>query len=359
MGESLAPSSANRGAAAPERARIEIGMLRNGLGSIRNLELLIKSIKVGQKGLFSAVAAVHADCAPMIANALGLAQALLDSGVEQACAERLSSALSTSLTDLERVLASAVAAGRLSVAQRLSLERDLARCARELGSTLPLVSLIERASRPPPVELTPAELVHGSSAERSDPKSISVERCLPPNAGHVGLHVDLEAAKMLVAVGVALVTDGRGADAPAAEGGGAGIAGGAAAVDARSGNAGAVHGRSQHGRDGRQAREGEAGLDGRAAEAPAGEGAPRLPRLGFEVRAGGAPVTTLGFEPAPAARHGQAARAEDAERALVRISALRVSASSVMCAEVAARCLGARFEYDRDAHRVCIYWPLS
>jgi hypothetical protein len=31
----------------------------------------------------------------------------------------------------------------------------------------------------------------------------------------------------------------------------------------------------------------------------------------------------------------------------------------VMCAEVAARSLGGRFEYDRDAHRVCIYWPLS
>jgi len=343
-------------------------MLRNGLGSIRNLELLIKSIKVGQKGLFSAVAAVHADCAPMIANALGLGQALLDSGVEQACAERLSGALSTSLTDLERVLASAVAAGRLSVAQRLSLERDLARCARELGSTLPLVSLIERASRPPPVELTPAELVHGSSAERSDPKSISVERCLATNAAHVGLHVDLEAAKMLVAVGVALVTDGRGADAPVTDG--RGVAGGglsgsglAASADGRPGNTGAVDGRSPHGHEGRPARGGEAGLDGRAVEA-AGDGAPGpLPRLSFEIRAGGAPVTTLGFEPAAAhsgAGRGQPARTEEAtERARVRISALRVSASSVMCAEVAARCLGARFEYDRDAHRVCIYWPLS
>jgi hypothetical protein len=329
MGESLAPSSTNRGAAAPEHARIEIGMLRNGLGSIRNLELLIKSIKVGQKGLFAAVAAVHADCAPMIANAVGLAQALAESGVEPACAERLSSALSTSLTDLESMLAGAVAAGRLSVAQRLRLERDLARCARELGSTLPLVGLIERASRPPPAELTPADLVHASSAERADQKSVSVERSLAPEASNMGLRVDLEAAKMLVAVGVALVIDGHFLERRA-----------------RDGQGPDGHGLGDDERDGSP--EGGPSLDG-AAEA--------RPRLGFEVQPNGALVTTVKL--GPAAASPRAAPAPSEERARVRIAALRISSSSVMCAEVAARSLGARFEYDRDAHRVCIYWPLS
>jgi hypothetical protein len=296
MGESLAPSSANRGAAAPERARIEIGMLRNGLGSIRNLELLIKSIKVGQKGLFAAVAAVHADCAPMIADAVALAEALADAGVDRGCADRLSNALSTSLTDLESMLATAVNAGRLSVAQRLKLERDLARCARELGSTLPLVSLIERASRPPPVELTPADLIHASSAERADQKSVNVERRLLPTAAQVGVRVDLEAAKMLVAVGVALVMDGS----P------------------------------------------ETRLE-----------------LGFDVQPTGALVTTVELVRASTAQRAAAPKAEEPEPACVRIAAVRTAASSVMCAEVAARSLGGRFEYDRDAHRVCIYWPLS
>jgi hypothetical protein len=311
MGESLAPSSANRGAPAPEHARIEIGMLRNGLGSIRNLELLIKSIKVGQKGLFAAVAAVHADCAPMIANAVGLAKALADSGVERGCAERLSNALSTSLTDLESMLATAVDAGRLSVSQRLKLERDLARCACELGSTLPLVSLIERASRPPPDELTPADLVHASSAERSDQKSVDVARRLSPEVAHVGLRVDLEAAKMLVALGVALVMDGVAPDGNISGGSGSG------------------------GKPGAQ------------------------PRLGFEVQPGGALTTTVSLGPAAAAPHSEPAKGADGDRGSVRVSALRVSTSSVMCAEVAARSLGARFEYDRDAHKVCIYWPLS
>jgi hypothetical protein len=336
MGESLAPSSTHRGAAAPERARIEIGMLRNGLGSIRNLELLIKSIKVGQKGLFAAVAAVHADCAPMIANAVGLAQALADAGVEHACAERLSSALSTSLTDLENMLSVAVRAGRLSVAQRLRLERDLARCALELGSTLPLVGLIERASRPPPAELTPADLIYASSAERADQKSVSVERSLAPEASQVGLHVDLEAAKMLVAVGVALVMDGHFIERRARDG----------------------RGRDGHDDDGGDG----PWLDAHALGNPLEGGAEMRPRLGFEVQPDGALVTTVELGPATRAlgtATSGAASAQGQERARVRIAALRISSSSVMCAEVAARSLGARFEYDRDAHRVCIYWPLS
>ncbi len=324
MGESLAPSSASQGAIEAAPPRIEIGVLRNGLGSIRNLELLIKSIKVGQKGLFAAVSAVHADCAPMIANAVGLARALIGNGVDAGCAERLSNVLSTSLTDLERMLACVVASGRLSVAQRLKLEGDLSRCARELSSTLPLVTLIERAARPRPLELTPVELVHASSAERSEEKSVTVYRAPSASASQCSLNVDLEAAKTLVALAVALVLDGN----------------------------------------------------------PDGH-----PRLGFELKSGGTPVSTVSLAPggpapgslapggiSPAsqplagrvpARPGDgppassSAAAEDGQGARLRIVPLRLSAPSVLCAEVAARRLGARFEYAREARRVCIYWPMS
>jgi hypothetical protein len=186
-----------------------LGVLRNGLGSIKNLELLIKSIKVGQRGLFAAVSAVHADCAPMIAQAVALGRGLSALGVEAGCSDRLSSALSLGLTDLERRLASSVEPGRLSTARRLELERDLARCARELGSTLPLISLIERASRPRPHELTPVEIVHASSAERSDEKRVPVYKLPSPSAEQYSLGVDLEAAKTLVALAVSLVSDGN------------------------------------------------------------------------------------------------------------------------------------------------------
>lgn len=292
MGESYAPSSASPGAVAPPPPRLELGMLRNGLGSIRNLELLIKSIKVGQKGLFSAVTAVHADCAAMIADATALAASLSEMGVDAVCAERLSSALATSLRELESMLAGAVESGRLSVSQRLKLERDLARSGRELSSTLPLVSLFERTCRPRPLELTPVELVHASSAERSEQKSVAVYRVPSPSAATTSLNVDLEAAKTLVAIGVALVIDGN----------------------------------------------------------PEGR-----PRLGFELR-DGVPVSVISLAPE---RAGAAPGAGSQQAAPLHITPLRLSSPSVLCAEVAARRLGGRFEYAREARRVCIYWPLS
>jgi hypothetical protein len=267
-----------------------LGVLRNGLGSIRNLELLIKSIKVGQKGLFAAVSAVHADCAPMIAHALALGRGLSELSVDPGCAERLSSALGTCLTGLERMLASSVESGRLSTARRLELERDLARCARELSSTLPLVSLIERASRPRPLELTPVELVHASSAERSDEKSVAVFKGPSPSAAQCSLSVDLAAAKTLVALAVALVMEGN----------------------------------------------------------PEG-----TPRLGFELQPGGVPVSCVWLGPA------KSGEPPGVGATCSYVPALRLSAHSALCAEVAARSLGGRLEYARDARRVCIYWPMS
>lgn len=321
MGESDAPSSASPGAIEPASPRIELGMLRNGLGSIRNLELLIKSIKVGQKGLFAAVSAVHADCGAMIADATALSGALIEMGVDAGCAARLSDALTNSLRDLESMLAAAVESGRLSVSQRLKLERDLSRSGRDLSATLPLVSLFERTCRPRPLELTPVELVHASSAERSEQDSVLVYKVPSPKAAAVSLNVDLEAAKTLVALGVALVMDGK----------------------------------------------------------PEGR-----PRLAFELRAGDVPVSviSLGPErpgaPAPsrpaAGRPGSApaplregapqagaspAPATAADVGYLNIVPMRLSAPSLQCAEVAAQRLGGRFEYDREARRVCIYWPLS
>lgn len=319
MGERYAPSSASPGAIEPVPPRIELGMLRNGLGSIRNLELLIKSIKVGQKGLFAAVSAVHADCAAMIADATALSAALSEMGVDASCAEGLSNALANSLRDLESMLAGAVQSGRLSVSQRLKLERDLSRSGRDLSSTLPLVSLFERTCRPRPLELTPVELVHASSAERSEPNGIAVYKVPSPSAAATSVSVDLEAAKALVAIGVALVIDGN----------------------------------------------------------PEGH-----PRLGFELRADGAPVSVISLGPekalaAPSRAPVAAAPSRDGsprnglgqgslapgslapDAGYLHIMPLRLSGPSVLCAEVAARRLGGRFEYTREARRVCIYWPLS
>jgi hypothetical protein len=259
----------------------ELGTLNNGLGSIRNLELLLKSIKVGQKGLFAAVAAVHADCGPMIASAGFLSDALTGVGADPECARCLSDLLRASLTNLEEVLAVAVRSGRLSVAQRLKLEHDLSRIGSDLGAALSLVGLMERASRPRPVELTAAGLVHAASSERCEQKGVSTALSLPAGLSERGLQVELDAARMLLALGVALVV----------------------------------------------------------------EGSPRATALvSFAWPAGGEAVTTItvgaGTQPG-----------------LVRWVPARLVPASLLCAQVASRSTGGRFEYSPEAQRVCIYWP--
>lgn len=211
MGESPAPSSAFSRLAEIPPAALELGTLKNGLGSIQNLELLLKSIRVGHKGLFAAVAAVHADCAPMIASARALLSPLTCLGGDADCARRLTGVFSDTLIELEAVLATAVESGRLSVSQRLSLERELARASQQLCAGLKLVGLMERAARPAPAEPTPIELVHGASAERIEGKGRCVEACvvLPAGSAGSGLGVDLDAAKWLVALAVALVIEGQ------------------------------------------------------------------------------------------------------------------------------------------------------
>ena len=192
---------------APELPGVDLGPLRNGLGALENLALLLRSIKVGQKSLFAAVAAVHADCAPMIASVVAAREELALAGIDVGCARRLCDALAANLRDLEGTLAHTVGSGRLSVSERLKLEVEIPRAARELGATLPLVALLDRASRAKRLEPTPAELIHDGDSEEADAVVVHVTGT---EAAHgITLHVDLEAAKLIVAVGVSLVVHGQ------------------------------------------------------------------------------------------------------------------------------------------------------
>jgi hypothetical protein len=185
---------------------VELGPLRNGLGSIRNLQLILGSIKVGQKGLYSAVAAVHADCAEMIASLASLSDALIRRGTSAQDAQPVIDALHTCVTRLEAALERAVQSGRLSAARRLALEQALPGLVEELGGTLPLVALLDRAARPRPLDASPVDWIHASSSETSLDEAVPAIFVAPadqPDTG--GLNVDLAAAKTLIVLGVALV----------------------------------------------------------------------------------------------------------------------------------------------------------
>ncbi|HEU4581280.1 MAG TPA: hypothetical protein VFS67_23640 [Polyangiaceae bacterium] len=190
-------------ALAPEL--VELGPLRNGLGSVRNLQLILSSIKVGQKGLFSAVAAVHEDCDEMIGSLGALNEALVRRGTTPEAAQPIVEALRSTLTRLQSALRRAVESGRLSAARRLALEQALPGLVDELSGTLPLVGLLDRAARPRPIDATPVEWIHSSSSEAAGAEAIPAIFVAPADVPEGGLSVDLAAAKTLLVLGVALV----------------------------------------------------------------------------------------------------------------------------------------------------------
>lgn len=190
-------------ALAPEL--VELGPLRNGLGSVRNLQLILSSIKVGQKELFSAVAAVHEDCDEMIGSLGALNDALVRRGTTADAARPVVEALRTALTRLQAALQRAVESGRLSAARRLALEQALPGLVEELTGTLPLVALLDRAARPRPIEATPVEWIHTSSSDAPGTEAIPAIFVAPADVPEGGLGVDLAAAKALLVLGVALV----------------------------------------------------------------------------------------------------------------------------------------------------------
>jgi hypothetical protein len=185
---------------------VELGPLRNGLGSVRNLQLILGSIRVGQKGLYSAVVAVHADCAAMIASLEGLSEALVRRGTTPDAAKPLIDALHGCVSRLETALGAAVQNRRLSAARRLSLEQALPGLVEELGGILPLVALLDRSARPRPLETSPIAWIHASSSEGQSLEAVPAIFVAPPDVPDGGgISVDLAAAKTLIVLGVALV----------------------------------------------------------------------------------------------------------------------------------------------------------
>jgi hypothetical protein len=184
---------------------VELGPLRNGLGSLRNLQLILSSIRVGQKGLYSAVVAVHADCAAMIASLEGLSEALVRRGSGADAVRPLVDALRSSVARLEAALATAVETRRLSAARRLALEQALPGLVEELGGALPLVALLDRSARPRPLETSPIAWIHASSTDGLNQEAVPAIFVTPSDVPDAGISVDLVAAKTLIVLGVALI----------------------------------------------------------------------------------------------------------------------------------------------------------
>jgi hypothetical protein len=269
-------------------------VLRNALGSIRNLERSLRSIRVGPRALFAAVSAVHGDLADARVSVCALGQSLVSFGADAGCCDELSGYVGASLADLEAATGCVVAGGKLSVSQRLALEPALAAAAVDLEAALPLCALLHRTAQGVAAAPAPVGLLHRCNAQGP---VIVASLCLSAQAERGSLPVDLDSARMLLTLGVALVAD-------RSPPGGLSISFDAGSPDAGSGeSSGAERGRHRR------------------------------------------PTTVV--------------RAESTTGEVVRVAAVPVAGATLRCAHAAALGLGVQLEFDADRRGVCIYWPVS
>lgn len=140
--------------------KLDLGTLRNGLGSLQNLERLLKSVRVAPRLLEPAVAAVHADCGPLLVAASALAPALEARGIEPDCARALGAFVIARVEQLQAELGPPRVHGKaLPVAARLRLERETTRVTRDLEAALPLIELLDQVTQGRTSSMTVSELM--------------------------------------------------------------------------------------------------------------------------------------------------------------------------------------------------------
>lgn len=196
------PSSTERGPGS-EQLEAARGAVRDALGAIRNVEQLLRSIKVGPKALASVIPDVHASCAPLLRSFEVLLGAI--SPQEPSASGSLSGYVTPRIRDLEQALRMAMA-GPLNAKQRLALEQAVTRISGELDAARALVELLNDAVSAPSARVQLVELVEGSF--KADPGEPDAGERITATLGerdNVELQVNPRVAVELIAIGVGLV----------------------------------------------------------------------------------------------------------------------------------------------------------
>jgi hypothetical protein len=173
------------------------GKLRDTLGGLRNLEQLLRSMRVGPKGLERAIPDVHSACEPakQAARALlaRLRQALPDASAVVELESFLLGCLATTCGALHGAM------GRpMNAKNRLALEQDLTAALPQLDAGIELVELLGEAAWGPSVTSPFSDLLaagrnadRGSGAPSVRAKLLSdfsnVELDMPPGVASISL----------------------------------------------------------------------------------------------------------------------------------------------------------------------------
>lgn len=202
----MEPGGRSNSASAGDASRVTSarGALRDAVASLRNLEQLLQSVRVGPRAISSVLPAVHAGCASIGKST----RELLDALGEGEASRELWAYVSPRVDELERALTSAIPKP-MYAKNRLRLEDVVRRVTGELDAALGLVDLAAEAAWGRSVRLDIVDLVRqvGTAEPRGPAVNVRLLASTPCEAP-----VNPRAVMGLVSVGVALVA-GQSSDA--------------------------------------------------------------------------------------------------------------------------------------------------
>ncbi len=177
------------------------GAMRDILGSLRNAEQLLRSVRVGPKALSSVVPLLHASCGPLLESWRQLGQAL---GTAFAgCTRSLDAFVVPRIEELELALRDALTRP-LNAKQRLGLEKVVVRAAADLDAARALMGLVEDAVGGAPAVVDLWELTRETFQvcdAQSDPAGEVLAATLERGES-VELALNARVAMTLIAIGV-------------------------------------------------------------------------------------------------------------------------------------------------------------
>jgi hypothetical protein len=189
MVSSSPPSSRLRptGDSALEHAR---GELRDAIGGLKNLDQLLRSLRVGPRPLATVIPDAHASCAELRA-AVGELLEVLSRKLQPdtRATDALRSFVLPHIAELEAALGRAISRP-MTAKNRLGLERVVSKLTRELDSARELIDLLEEATSAPGIPLDLVELLQqtfkGESSSESGPR-LQPELDLPSEGAEVNV----------------------------------------------------------------------------------------------------------------------------------------------------------------------------
>ena len=183
------------------------GALRDALGGLRNLEQLLRSIRVGPKALTAVVPDVYASCHTMRSSSETLLRALQAELGNDAATRALAEYIEPRVDELETTLGAA-RRRRMNAKNRLVLEELVTRLSRELDTARELIDLLDASVSGALVRIDVAEVVRETltSGEQLDQHAHQVfEVTAGPFAGGPELLLNPRVGMGLLAIGVVSV----------------------------------------------------------------------------------------------------------------------------------------------------------